>query len=119
MYARIWRWHFFAAMIVIPFVLWQSITGTLYVWHEELADTLHSSLRQVTPGSVRAPYQQQLETALAHHPGQRLEKIEIPADRDRATAFFFKETNDLPYPAYVDPYTGRYLGSVSSTSWLP
>ena len=26
---RVWRWHFFSAVIVIPFVLWQSVTGTL------------------------------------------------------------------------------------------
>jgi uncharacterized iron-regulated membrane protein len=31
LYGRLWRWHFFAALIVIPFVLWQSVTGTLYL----------------------------------------------------------------------------------------
>jgi len=30
LYARIWRWHFFAALIVIPFVLWQSVAGEPY-----------------------------------------------------------------------------------------
>ncbi len=119
MYARIWRWHFFAAMIVIPFVLWQSITGTLYVWHEELADAMHSPLRQVTARDTRVPYQQQLDTALARHSGQRLEKIEIPAEPNRATSFYFQTPNGLPSPAFVDPYTGRYLGSVTSTSWMP
>jgi uncharacterized iron-regulated membrane protein len=30
----LWRWHFLAALIVIPFVLWQATTGTLYLWSE-------------------------------------------------------------------------------------
>ena len=36
LYARVWRWHFFAAIIVIPFVLWQATTGVLYLWHQEI-----------------------------------------------------------------------------------
>lgn len=35
LYRRLWRWHFYAAFLVIPFVLMQSITGTLYLWHDE------------------------------------------------------------------------------------
>lgn len=26
-YGLLWRWHFLAALIVMPFVLWQSTTG--------------------------------------------------------------------------------------------
>ena len=47
LYAAFWRWHFLAALIVIPFVLWQSTTGTLYLWSEWWMDVRHPELRFV------------------------------------------------------------------------
>jgi len=38
LYARLWRWHLLAALLVIPFVLWQSTTGTIYLWSESWMD---------------------------------------------------------------------------------
>lgn len=118
LYARIWRWHFFAAFIVIPFVLWQAITGTVYLWHQELAALAHPRLLTVTPHGARVDYAQQLSTALAQQSGRPLQRIEIVDDPARSTTFFFSADNGLEYPAFVDPYSGRYLGSVESTHWL-
>ncbi len=124
-YARIWRWHFFSASIVIPFVLWQSMTGTVYLWHREISALAYPGLLSVTPAATRASYQQQLDTVLQHWPAARLQGIEIadPSaaigdDRVPATAFFFRDDNGLAFPAFVDPYTGRYLGAVESTHWI-
>jgi uncharacterized iron-regulated membrane protein len=117
-YARVWRWHFFAALIVIPFVLWQSVTGVLYLWHRELASLAHPELLDVVPREDGVSYEAQLQQVLAHQPRERLEAIEISDDPARSTAFFFRADNGLPYPAFVNPYTGEYLGAVPATSWL-
>jgi uncharacterized iron-regulated membrane protein len=119
LYARIWRWHFFAALLVIPFVLWQAVTGTMYLWHEELADAIYPQLRLVVPQAARVAYEDQLATALAHHADESLAFMDVYEDPRRATMFSFTAGNGLPHPAFVDPYTGRYLGSISPTHWLP
>jgi uncharacterized iron-regulated membrane protein len=118
LYARVWRWHFFAAVIVIPFVLWQAVTGTLYLWHRELADWAHPELLRVEPSTRLVSYEQQLASVLAHQPRERLEAIELSDEATRSTAFFFRDDNGLPYPAFVNPHSGEYLGAVSSTHWL-
>jgi len=125
LYARVWRWHFFSALIVIPFVLWQSLTGTIYLWHREIAALAYPQLLHVQTTDTRVSYQQQLETVLRHWPADRLQGIEIAdlppaieADPARSTAFFFRDDNGLAFPAFVDPYTGRYLGAVASTHWV-
>lgn len=118
LYERIWRWHFFAALIVIPFVLWQSITGVIYLWHRELAVLTHPELVRVTPGAQTASYEQQLAVVLEHQPRDRLEAIEITDEPERSTAFFFRDDNGLSYPAFVNPHTGEYLGHISSTLWI-
>jgi len=64
LYGRLWRWHFFAAFIVIPFVLWQSVTGTLYLWSERWMDAAHSELRFVSVGSHTRPASEQVRAAL-------------------------------------------------------
>jgi uncharacterized iron-regulated membrane protein len=118
LYARIWRWHFFAALIVIPFVLWQSITGALYLWHRELAQLAHPELMRVAPTEEVASYERQLESVTAHQPRERLAAIEISDDATRSTLFFFRDDNGLTYPAFVNPHTGEYLGHVASLQWL-
>ena len=64
-YGLFWRWHFFAALIVIPFVLWQSTTGTIYLWSEWAMDKAHPELRFVAPSKHNAPPGAQIEAALA------------------------------------------------------
>src|SRR5688572_26163302 len=91
LYGRVWRWHFFSALIVIPFVLWQSVTGTVYLWHREIAAWVYPELLRVEPGGAPVRYEEQLAAALAYWPAERLDGIEISDDPDRSTAFFFRD----------------------------
>lgn len=118
LYARIWRWHFFAALIVIPFALWQSVTGVLYLWHREIASLAYPEFVRVSPGESMVSYEEQLATMLQHRPRERLQSIEISDDPERSTIFLFAAPNGLSYPAFTNPYTGEYLGEVGAASWI-
>ena len=110
--------HFFAALLVIPFVLWQATTGALYLWNKELTGVLFPALTQVAPvGAIRS-LDDQLAAVSRHHARDQLQAIEVYDDPSHSTAFFFRDPNGLPYPAFVDPHTAQYLGSVPSTHWL-
>ena len=85
----------------------------------ELASAAHPELLYVEAGTQRVGYQAQLDSALARHAGQSLTQIQVPQAANRATVFLFTATNGLPYPAFVNPYTGAYLGSVAPAWWLP
>ena len=100
---RAWRWHFLAALLVIPFVLWQSVTGTLYLWSEHWVDQRHPDLRFVTPGPVRAPLDVQLQAARALYPDLPVAGILVPHDVTRSTQITFNDRNGLPLAAFVDP----------------
>jgi uncharacterized iron-regulated membrane protein len=64
LYGTLWRWHFLAASIVIPFVLWQSVTGSLYLWSEWWTDWRHPELRFVTASGQHRPPSEQITAAL-------------------------------------------------------
>ncbi len=117
-YARFWRWHFFAALLVIPFVLWQSVTGILYIWHQEYEKAVHQDLMYVVPQSERVSYQSQLDVVLKQQAGHKVSQMIISAAPNKATQVFFTAANGLTYPAFVNPYTGAYLGDIAPSRWL-
>jgi uncharacterized iron-regulated membrane protein len=50
--------------VVIPFVLWQSTTGVLYLWSERWMDAAYPELRFVVPRSKPSPVSEQIGAAL-------------------------------------------------------
>lgn len=149
LYAALWRWHLLAALLVIPFVLWQSTTGTLYLWAEWWMDQRHPELRFVQPGAEKALPSAQLAAALAVAPktfagnvagghgghggggsqhrhgasadrgGPPVQEMAISDDPARSTIVMMLDERGLPYPIFVDPYSARVLGSLTGTQWLP
>ena len=145
-YGMFWRWHFFAALIVVPFVLWQATTGTVYLWSEWAMDTVYPTLRFVAPLGNPAPSSEQVAAALAavagrassHMSGMQMHGMSmpmpasasvgdgpavlgilLPQDRNRSTTVLLRDTHGLAYPVFVDPYSGRVLGTLASVAWLP
>jgi uncharacterized iron-regulated membrane protein len=122
-YKRFWRWHFYAAFLVIPFVLWQGVTGVIYLWHEEVADTLWPDLRFVPEVQANANQKisldAQLSRVMASRNGEMPKIIKLPNEKNRSTQFVFEEKDGLSSPSFTNPYSGQLLGSVSSKAWLP
>ncbi len=114
---RAWRWHFLAAFLVIPFVLWQSVTGTIYLWSESWVDMRHPQLRFVAPQPTRASLDAQAAGVRAVWPHAVIGSINVPEDPRRSTQFTVAGSDELPIAAFVDPYTGRVLGSLTGADW--
>lgn len=113
---RAWRWHFLAAVLVVPFVLWQSVTGTIYLWSQAWTDAQHPGLRFVAPGETRVPLDVQLARARINAEG-RLTGIVVPADPARSTQFAFAVGDAPPTVVFVDPYRGAVLGRLAPHEW--
>jgi uncharacterized iron-regulated membrane protein len=148
LYTALWRWHLLAALLVIPFVLWQSTTGTLYLWAEWWMDQSHPELRFVQPGPAMTAPSAQLAAALEAAPktfdakvtgghghgggdgqhqhgasaergGAPVQEIVLSDDPRRSTMVMMLDERALPYPIFVDPYSARVLGALTGTQWLP
>lgn len=116
---RAWRWHFLAAFLVIPFVLWQSVTGTIYLWSESWVDQSHPELRFVEPGATLAPLDAQAAAARTASPGASIVGITVSADARRSTLVAITGMDQAPVAAFVDPYSARLLGSLRGSEWPP
>jgi uncharacterized iron-regulated membrane protein len=114
---RAWRWHFLAALLVIPFVLWQSVTGTLYLWSEAMVDQRHPDLRFVEPGAQRVPLDAQVQVAREYAAGAAVNDVLVPGDSRRSTRVTFIDAHGLPFAVFVDPWRGVLLGSLKGVDW--
>jgi uncharacterized iron-regulated membrane protein len=109
-YRAIWRWHFYAGLIVAPFLLILSVTGAIYLFNDEIDDALRSEQRFVAPHAAPLPPSRLVNAALKAHPGTPT-RIDLPATRDRSAIVFVTPERGEPLRVSVDPGTGHVLGS--------
>ena len=114
---RAWRWHFIAAVLVVPFVLWQALTGTLYLWSEHWVDQRHPELRFVDVGTRTVPLDAQVDAARAFNPGRGVAAVHVSAEPGRSTQVMFTDEHGLPAATFVDPYRGVLLGHLDGSAW--
>ncbi|QNQ07932.1 PepSY-associated TM helix domain-containing protein [Sphingomonas alpina] len=109
-YNAVWRWHFYAALLCVPFVIWLALTGTIYTWKPQIEgwiDRPYDTLAVAPAASVEA----QVAAALAAVPGARLHKYELPEGPGHA-ARVIVSTGKIQTRVYVDPATLHVLKQV-------
>ncbi|KAA0597286.1 putative iron-regulated membrane protein [Azospirillum lipoferum] len=112
LYRTIWRWHFFAGLICAPIVILLAVTGGIYLFKDQINDSLHADLRIVSPRSTeRLAPSALVARALEAHPGT-LKGYAPPAAPDRAAEVRILGSDGLKDIVYIDPYDGRVLGSL-------
>ncbi|QEH32343.1 PepSY-associated TM helix [Aquisphaera giovannonii] len=112
LYRVVWRWHFYAGLLVTPVLLVVTLTGAAYIFRSEIEDAIHARLRFVEPGPSRVGASTLVDLARASRPGEVPTALELRADPRRSAVVRF----DGPSPrgqsaVYVDPYNGRVLGA--------
>src|SRR5882757_11380789 len=111
LYRVIWRWHFYAGMIITLPLIVVSATGALYIFKDELEGVLHPGVLYVEPAAERATYEQQLAAARAAvGPAYQIGTMQVFMNPKRATELAMG--GQKFQMGYVDPYRGHYLGSV-------
>ncbi|MDQ0512853.1 PepSY-associated TM helix domain-containing protein [Ancylobacter amanitiformis] len=121
LYRAVWRWHFYAGLLVLPFMILLAVTGGLYLFRDELDGLWHRDLKQVevraTPVEVPSAW---LDAALKAHPGTAL-KIITPATPAASAEVVIKTADGARRSVYVDPYDSRVLGDLAdrgTVMWL-
>ncbi|VVE62252.1 peptidase [Pandoraea captiosa] len=114
-YRTLWRWHFYAGLFVMPWLMVLAITGTLYVFQPQIESWLYQDrLAVVATGAPRISEQTLMERAAATLPaGSRISSVEVNRDPARSAEFIFRLPGGERESVYVNPYTGAVLGTLS------
>jgi uncharacterized iron-regulated membrane protein len=116
-YLAAWRWHFFAGVVVIPFLLVLATTGLIMLYYTVVQTPVGEQLTVAAGSAARTLPMQQLAAAQAALPGGTAAVYIPPSGRDRPAQFDFTR-NDLSYAVDVDPYTNAVLRVVDKDSTL-
>ncbi|MEN2787088.1 PepSY-associated TM helix domain-containing protein [Sphingomonas qilianensis] len=115
-YNAVWRWHFYAAMLCVPFVLWLATTGALYTWKPQIEAWLDRPYHTLaTAPAVSADAQ--VAAALRAVPGARPHKYQLPPAPGQAARVIVGAGGEETL-AYVDPATAAVLKTVPVESRL-
>jgi len=113
LYRAVWRWHFYAGLLVLPFMITLAITGALYLFRDEIDAIIHADLKKLEIGenTARVSPSAMVAAAVAAHPGTAV-KFTDPATPASSAEITINTESKGKLAVYVNPYTGRVLGSL-------
>jgi uncharacterized iron-regulated membrane protein len=111
LYRTIWRWHFYAGLLVMPLILILSVTGAAYLFRPQIESWEEQDFRGLpTEGDVSPD--RQLAAALAANPGASFHAYRLPeASGDAAMIHLGKQGDGGMADVFVSPQ-GKVLGNL-------
>lgn len=109
-YRTVWRWHFYAGLFVIPFMLILAATGIIYLFKPQLDTALYHNLMFVQSHTIALSYTKQLQSVQQSYPDAIVTQITPNIAPNRSTEVLLTTADDRNLMIFVDPYTGKVLG---------
>lgn len=108
LYFAAWRWHFYAGLYVIPFLLLLAVTGMVMVWFSAI-DPEYGERLQITSGAAPLSVQAQADAALAAHPGTSVTQYIAPWGPENPALVRLTPAEGPSRMLAVNPYDGAIL----------
>lgn len=77
-YNAVWRWHFYAGLFCIPFVLWLACTGSIYLFRPQIEALIDRPYTHLSMSGPTASPAAQAMTAVHAVPGAVLHRYQLP-----------------------------------------
>lgn len=120
LYRTIWRWHFYAGLFVIPFILILSLTGAAYLFKPQI-DRWEERAWRGLPVAGAVDSDAQVRAALVAFPGASFHYYRIPAAPGDAAVVHLGLPDGGMRDVAVSP-RGRVIGSADPdarwSAWL-
>lgn len=111
LYRTLWRWHFYAGLMVMPLILILSVTGALYLFKPQVERWEERAFQNLGTTGAVSP-NRQVEAALAAFPGSRFHNYRLPEQSgDAAMIHLALADGTSMRDVFVSPQ-GRVLGSL-------
>jgi len=99
----VWRWHFYAGLFCIPFVLWLATTGTIFLFKPQIERFLDRPYDHLTIAQ-RATVNAQVQAAVAAVPGSTLDAYQLPRTETSAAQVLVDKGTEQ-FRVYIHPQT--------------
>ncbi|WP_206238706.1 PepSY-associated TM helix domain-containing protein [Novosphingobium terrae] len=109
-YRTVWRWHFYAGLLVLPLVILLSLSGALFLFKPQVERWEERAFHNL-PTHNAAPPSAQVAAALAAFPGAHLTYYRLPEREGDAAMLHLALADGTMTDAFVSPQ-GRLLGTL-------
>jgi uncharacterized iron-regulated membrane protein len=114
LYQRVWRWHFFAGLFVIPFSIILALTGSVYLFKAEIEGAAEASINERAKGGPALDADTLISTAKALYPGATVKNITLPSSAaDPTMEMTLALKNGESLMVWQDTATGKILDSIA------
>ena len=108
-YRAVWRWHFYAGVLVMPFLMLLALTGGVYLFKDEIDHAVYRRMIEVPAAPGRAPPPGGPPPG-AEAAGGRAANVVVPARQDEAVRLRVDRPDGEQRTVFLDPHTGRVTG---------
>ena len=108
-YRAVWRWHFYAGLLVLPFLMLMALTGGVYLFKAEIDDWETRAVARVEAGPVASAPADWVAAATTAVPG-RAATVLVPERTDRAVQVTVETADGARRVVFVDRKDGRVTG---------
>jgi uncharacterized iron-regulated membrane protein len=110
LYRTIWRWHFYAGLFVLPFIMVLSLTGSIYLFKPQIDRWEERAYRNLGIEGAVSP-DRQLAAVMAANPGARFDSYRLPRQPGDAAMFQIGLADGRQRQVFVSPQ-GEVPGSL-------
>ncbi|MFD1173402.1 PepSY-associated TM helix domain-containing protein [Oceanobacillus picturae] len=111
-YKTVWRWHFYAGIIIAPFLLILALTGSVYLFKPQIENMIYADYYDVTPQDERLADSEIIDQAKETHPGAVVTSFR-PGEDDTRSSEVGLSSEGESLTVFVNPYTGDSLGELN------
>lgn len=109
-FRAVWRWHFYAGLLVLPFLMLMALTGALYLFADEIDGAVYRDLSRVAPRAAAASPDRWPASAEAGL-GGAVANVLVPAGPGEAVRLTVNLPDGGKRTAFVDPHDAQLIGS--------
>jgi uncharacterized iron-regulated membrane protein len=108
-YRAIWRWHFYASLFCIPFVLLLAISGSIYLFKPQIDRLEERRFNDLKLNGNSRPMSEQVVAAVKAVPGSLVTSVELPERKQDASRVIVRKDKEN-IRVYVHPESLEVLG---------
>ncbi len=111
-----WKWHFIAGVVLMPFILLLTLTGSIYLFKSMYENYTNHQMMKVVIQDQRLSYDKQLKL-VSTYAGKNPSKFVLSNKEDEASTFEVGKWSKKR-TIYINPYTGDIQGDIKTSDTL-
>ena len=111
LYRAVWRWHFLAGLLSLPFLLNLAVTGSLYLFTPEINHILYSALEDVPARSAPMAASALVQKTATQTQAEVL-RMTVPSGPNKSVQMLLRTPSGESRTAFVNPYDGSVIGTI-------